>query len=241
MQSGVDHADRIRALRDGLGLTQTGLAELLGVSFATVNRWENRQNEPSTLAWEKIVRLEEQVAPNGRQAQPQNGGPVTLDFAGKSDALQLVVEAERLRHAHLYNPAFASEISRIDPLPHQRIAVYERMLPQPRLHFLLADDAGAGKTIMSGLYIREMLSRRLLRRILIVPPAGLVGNWQRELRHLFNLDFRIVTGADARSGNPFVGPESDRLIVSVDTLAADTAFGRLAEEETHPVRPRHLR
>ena len=142
------------------------------------------------------------------------------------------VEALRLQNAHEQNPAFASEISRIDPLPHQHIAVYKRMLEQPRLRFLLADDAGAGKTIMSGLYIREMLSRQLLRRILIAPPAGLVGNWQRELDHLFNLDFDIVSGADARAGNPFAGEGSNRLIVSVDTLAADSAFGRLASDET---------
>ncbi|MBI2201894.1 MAG: hypothetical protein HYU43_08145, partial [Armatimonadetes bacterium] len=87
----------------------------------------------------------------------------------------------------------------------QRIAVYDYMLKQHRLLFLLADDAGAGKTIMSGLYIREMLSRRLLRRILIVTPAGLVGNWHRELLMLFNLPFRMVNGNDARHENPFVG------------------------------------
>ena len=87
----------------------------------------------------------------------------------------------------MFNPAFATEISQIDPLPHQRIAVYEHMLKQFPLRFLLADDAGAGKTIMSGLYIREMLARRLIRRVLIVPPAGLVGNWQRELATLFSL------------------------------------------------------
>src|SRR3990170_1537124 len=112
-----------------------------------------------------------------------------------------------------------SEISSIDPLPHQRIAVYDHMLCQPRLRFLLADDAGAGKTIMSGLYMREMISRRLLRRILVVSPAGLVGNWRRELLLLFNLPFRIVEGADARNENPFVGATSDQVIVSMDTLA----------------------
>ena len=99
------------------------------------------------------------------------------------DIVKVLAEGERLSFGHLMNPAFATEISSIDPLPHQRIAVYDHMLKQPRLRFLLADDAGAGKTIMSGLYIREMLSRRLLRRILIVPPAGLVGNWRRELAH----------------------------------------------------------
>ncbi len=67
---------------------------------------------------------------------------------------------------------------------------------------MLADDAGAGKTIMTGLYIREMLSRRLIRRVLIVPPAGLIGNWQSEMQSLFNLPFNVVTGSDTRIGNP---------------------------------------
>jgi hypothetical protein len=93
------------------------------------------------------------------------------------------------------------------------------MLPQPRLRFLLADDAGAGKTIMAGLYLREMLTRRLMQRVLIIPPAGVVTNWERELRGLFSLSCRIVTGSDLRAGNPFTGPDSDRLIISVDTLA----------------------
>jgi len=106
--------------------------------------------------------------------------------------------------------------------------------PQPRLRFLLADDAGAGKTIMAGLYIREMLTRRLIRRVLIVPPAGLVGNWQRELRTLFSLPFKIVTGADARAGNPFTGPESDLVIVSVDTLCSAQTFARLRESGVEP-------
>ena len=120
----------------------------------------------------------------------------------------------------------------IDPLPHQRIAVYEQMLGQTPLRFLLADDAGAGKTIMTGLYVREMSSRRLIRRILIVPPAGLVGNWEQEMRKLFRLSFRIVRGEDARTGNPFSGPESDRVIVSVDTLVTERVFNRLKAPET---------
>ena len=121
-----------------------------------------------------------------------------VDFSTDPEVVRVVAEGERLGYGHLFNPAFATEISLIDPLPHQRIAVYDHMLPQPRLRFLLADEPGGGKTIMAGLYIREMLSRRLLRRVLIVPPAGLVGNWERELRTLFGLDFRIVGGADAR-------------------------------------------
>jgi len=120
------------------------------------------------------------------------------------------------------------------PCLHQRIAVYDHLLPQSRLRFLLADDAGAGKTIMTGLYNREMLSRRLISRILIVPPAGLIGNWEHEMRSLFNLPFRIVTGDDARLGNPFVGPRSDLLIVSMGTLTGDRMFSRLQESEVIP-------
>src|SRR5437667_12397155 len=127
-----------------------------------------------------------------------------------------MVEGERLSYGHLFNPTFATEISLIDPLPHQRLAVYDQMLSQTRLRFLLADDAGAGKTIMTGLYIREMLARKLITRVLIIPPAGLVGNWEHEMRSLFNLSFRIVSGGDARTSNPFTASEGDWVLVSID-------------------------
>ena len=157
-----------------------------------------------------------------------------VDFMADPEAVRLVVEGERLTYGHLFNPTFATEISMIEPLPHQRIAVYDHMLKQPRMRFLLADDAGAGKTIMTGLYIREMLTRRLISRVLIVPPAGLVGNWEHEMRNLFNLPFCIVASSNAKSGNPFIGPESDLLIVSVDTLRGDSMFSRLQEVEVTP-------
>jgi superfamily II DNA or RNA helicase len=157
-----------------------------------------------------------------------------VDFTASSDVVRALVEGERLSFGHLANPAFATEIARIDALPHQRIAVYDHMLKQSRLRFLLADDAGAGKTIMTGLYIREMLSRRLLKRVLIVPPAGLVGNWQREFLTLFSLQFAIVSGSDARNNNPFTGPLSNHLIVSLDTLARERVFARLQEDEVEP-------
>src|SRR5207245_4693577 len=150
--------------------------------------------------------------------------PPSIDFTADPDVVRVVVEGERLTYGHLFNPAFAAEISLIDPLPHQRLAVYDHMLQQSRLRFLLADDAGAGKTIMTGLYIREMLTRRLIRRVLVVPPAGLIGNWEQELRTRFNLRFNIVSGSDAREANPFIGPESNQLIVSVATLAEERVF-----------------
>jgi len=231
----ADYAIRIKTARGRLKLTQTQLAELLGVSFATVNRWENGNASPSPLAWQKILQIiEGQGAPHSAQPRDRTLADTMLDFTGRAEAVRALAEGERLSFGHLANPAFATEIAQIDPLPHQRIAVYQHMLRQPRLRFLLADDAGAGKTIMAGLYIREMLSRRLFRRILIVPPAGLVGNWRRELAVLFDLPFRIVEGADATNHNPFVGDESDRVIVSVDTLAGPKVFARLSETGVLP-------
>jgi superfamily II DNA or RNA helicase/DNA-binding XRE family transcriptional regulator len=228
----TDYGSKIKELRGRLGLTQVLLAERLGVSFATVNRWENAQSRPSPLAWQQILEL----GGERDDAVPVTDQPVAgpLDFTGRAEAIRALAEGERLSFGHMANPAFATEIAQIDPLPHQRIAVYDYMLKQPRLRFLLADDAGAGKTIMTGLYVREMISRRLIRRVLVVPPAGLVGNWRRELSTLFSLSFRVVEGSEAANSNPFVGDDSDHVIVSVDTLSGPRMFGRLREAEVQP-------
>jgi superfamily II DNA or RNA helicase len=237
---------RIRRLRGKLGLTQVQFAELMGVSFASVNRWENSQSNPSPLAWQRILAAEEHgldallrqanvPGPSKSDTRPSRTDEVpNLDFSANAEVVRAVAEAERLSYGYIFNPAFATEISRIDPLPHQRIAVYQHMLSQPRLRFLLADDAGAGKTIMAGLYIREMLTRRLIRRVLVVPPAGLIGNWESELRSLFGLRFKIVTGADGRAGNPFSGPDGDLVIVSVDTLTGERMLARLRAPDVAP-------
>ncbi len=231
---GNDYAERIKQFRARRGLTQQALADRLGVSFATVNRWENGQTKPSQLSWNRLHQLEmgiaEEEAPYTKQEKP----PTILDFTAQPEIVKILAEGERLSFGHLMNPAFATEISSIDPLPHQRIAVYNHMLKQTRLRFLLADDAGAGKTIMSALYIREMLSRRLIRRILVVAPAGLVGNWRRELLTLFNLPFLPVSGSDARTENPFVGENSNRIIISIDTMASPRVFARLKDLEVTP-------
>ncbi len=227
-----DYSARVRNVRNRLELTQVKLAERIGVSFATVNRWENDQSKPTRLAWQQILDLEAGLDTSQEDTQPgvTSLDPFPqLDFATSPHVVAAVAEATRLTYGHLFNPAFATEISLIDPLPHQRIAVYEHMLSLAPLRFLLADDAGAGKTIMTGLYLREVFMRRLMKRVLIVPPAGLVGNWERELRTLFRLHFRIVRGDEARTGNPFVGPDSDRLIVSLDTLTGERMFTRMRE------------
>src|SRR6266581_7043143 len=243
-----DFSKRIKLLRHRHGLSQQQLADLIDVSVPLLKQWENGQAHPSIRYWQRIVLAESA----GIQALREDGSGSHLvretsatytlepeaipaiDFSANPEVVRTVVEGERLTYGHLFNPAFATEISLIDPLPHQRIAVYDHLLKQTRLRFLLADDAGAGKTIMTGLYIREMLTRRLISRILIVPPAGLVGNWEHELRTLFNLSFTIITGNDAKSDNSFIGTESDLLIVSVDTLRGDTMFSRLQEPNVIP-------
>lgn len=237
-----DFAKRILEVRGKLGLTQMGFAERLGVSHISVCRWEKEKAKPGFSVWKQVLKLEEEAfggsGPSNQESFPALRQEVVaggvLNFGCRPDVVASVVEAERLGFGHLANPGFAAELSLIDPLPHQRIAVYDVMLKQPRLRFLLADDAGAGKTIMAGLYIREMLSRRLIRRVLVVSPAGLVGNWLREMRRLFNLPFRVVMGADVRTGNPFVGEEGDLVIVSVDTLTGEKMLSRIGAPEVAP-------
>jgi SNF2 family DNA or RNA helicase len=234
--------DQIRQFRKELELTQQQFAERLGVSFVTLNRWENGQSKPSVMGLSKLKELRAEherqfaSAPSATASdlvEVQVDAP-KLDFLGDANALRVLVEGERLSYGHLFNPVFATEISEIDPLPHQRIAVYQRMLPQSRLRFLLADDAGAGKTIMTGLYVRECLSRRTIRRVMVVAPAGLVGNWRRELKKLFQLQFKIVVGTDTKDGNPFVGPDSDLVVVSIDSLRATRLFQCLRDVAVQP-------
>ena len=232
-----DYSQWIKRTRQVAGLTQAQLAKLIGVSYASVNRWENGQSRPNNLAWQRIIGLELSSQPDdGEELHPlaQVGASNSLDFSASPEVVSALAEAHRLTYGYLFNPTFASETSLIDPLPHQRLAVYEHMLQQSPLRFLLADDAGAGKTIMTGLYVREMLARRLVHRVLIVPPAGLVGNWEREMRTLFRLRFRVVSGSDARSGNPFIGEDSQLVIVSVDTLAGERMFAHLGDKATEP-------
>ena len=243
-----NYPKHIKQLRKRFGLTQTRLAELMGVTPAAVNHWETGRTQPSEDRWQQIVRAEtlglhalgEQFGSESATREPTGGyllSPASfphLDFSTDPQIARLVMQGQRLAYGHLTNPTFGTEVSKIEPLPHQRTAVYERMLGQHRLRFLLADDAGAGKTIMAGLYIREMLARRLLQRVLVVSPAGLVGNWRREMHTLFSLPFRAIEGRDARSGNPFTGPDSDLLIVSIDTLDRERMFTRLQEPAVEP-------
>ena len=143
-------------------------------------------------------------------------------FDGDGAMLRLVTEANRIALAHHFDPYLAIHTSLVDPLPHQISAVYGEMLMHQPLRFLLADDPGAGKTIMAGLLIKELIARADLERCLIVAPGNLVEQWQDELGEKFGLEFDILTRemVDAsRSGNPF--GERHRLVARLDMLARD--------------------
>lgn len=127
-------------------------------------------------------------------------------FDGDGALFRLVSEAHRIRLAHLFDPVLAVHTSLVDPLPHQITAVYEAMLPRQPLRFLLADDPGAGKTIMAGLLIKELIARGDVKRCLIVCPGSLVEQWQDELHRRFHLPFEILTNDKIQSARTGIGP-----------------------------------
>jgi superfamily II DNA or RNA helicase len=141
-------------------------------------------------------------------------------FDGDGNLFRLVSEANRIKLAHLFDPLLAIHTSMVDPLPHQITAVYGEMLTRQPLRFLLADDPGAGKTIMAGLLIKELLIRGDLHRCMIVCPGNLSEQWQDELYQRFQLDFKILTNdalEAARTGNWF--SENPLAICRLDKLS----------------------
>ncbi|MBU0986371.1 MAG: DUF3883 domain-containing protein [Proteobacteria bacterium] len=150
----------------------------------------------------------------------QQGRPWSFD--GNGDLFRLVSEAHRIRLAHLFDPLLAIHTSIIEPLPHQITAVYGEMLPRQPLRFLLADDPGAGKTIMAGLLIKELIIRGDVQRCMIVCPGTLAEQWQDELYHRFRLPFEILTNEkfeSACTGNWFM--ENNLVIARLDKLSRD--------------------
>jgi superfamily II DNA or RNA helicase len=152
---------------------------------------------------------------------------LTVDQAGRAwtmDAdgslFRLVSEAKRISLAYLFDPFLAVQTSNLDPLPHQIDAVYSKMLPRQPLRYLLADDPGAGKTIMAGLFCKELMIRGDVERCLVIAPGSLVEQWQDELWQKFGLSFEILTRdmiEASRSGNPF--SEKPLLIARLDHLS----------------------
>ncbi|MHA1169087.1 MAG: DEAD/DEAH box helicase, partial [Candidatus Hodarchaeales archaeon] len=143
-------------------------------------------------------------------------------FNGNSELFKLVSEAYRINLAYIFDPVMAVHTSMIEPLPHQITAVYDSMLPRQPLRFLLADDPGAGKTIMAGLLIKELAIRGDVKRCLIICPGVLAEQWQDELYQKFQLPFEILTNDKinaSRTGNWFL--EENLVIGRLDKLSRD--------------------
>ncbi|MFN7352668.1 MAG: helicase-related protein [Burkholderiales bacterium] len=146
------------------------------------------------------------------------GRPWAFDAPGED--FKLAAEAWRINLAHLFDPMMAVHTSNVEPLPHQITAVYESMLPRQPLRYVLADDPGAGKTIMAGLFIRELLMRADAKRVLIVAPGSLVEQWQDEMFEKFGLSFTLFSREQveqSRSGNPF--DDIDLMVARIDQLS----------------------
>lgn len=146
------------------------------------------------------------------------GRPWGFDADGAD--FKLAAEAYRINLAHLFDPMMAIHTSNVDPLPHQITAVYESMLPRQPLRYVLADDPGAGKTIMAGLLIRELLMRADAARILIVSPGSLVEQWQDELYEKFGLEFALFSRdleQQSRGGNAF--EDNPLMVARLDQLS----------------------
>jgi len=164
-------------------------------------------------------------------------------FDAPAADFKLAVEAQRIKLAGLYDPMLAVATSDVQPLPHQIRAVYGELLPRTPLRFLLADDPGAGKTIMAGLYIKELLLRDDVKRCLIVAPGGLVEQWQDELFYKFGLRFDILTGplVDANigrsvfDGHPLLTARMDQLARNEDLQAqlVESEWDLIVVDEAH--------
>ena len=171
------------------------------------------RNPDGTTKERLLVRIDEETLSIATVERPWS-------FDGDGAAFQLTCEAKRIDLAFLFDPMMAVHTSNVEPLPHQITAVYESMLPRQPLRYVLADDPGAGKTIMAGLYIRELIMRADARRILIVAPGSLVDQWRDELFEKFGLEFRIYSSlleATTPSGNPF--DDHHQLIVRLDQMS----------------------
>lgn len=182
------------------------LGKMVSVSFTGVN---------SNLSSNKIIAREIFEKLEVLTAQGQ------FNFTGDARKFSLFAEAERINSAYQFDPLFAVNCSIVDPLPHQVEAVYKFLLPLPKIRFLLADDTGAGKTIMTGLLIKELLMRGTVERILIVTPGGLTKQWQEdELLLKFNLPFKLVNRSIFAS-DPNVFQSSDKIVTSIDFISRE--------------------
>ena len=164
--------------------------------------------------------LAREIVLDAAQIEQLEAAPSQEPLDGNAEHFRLGIEAHRLGLAYEYDPYFSLSIARVDPLPHQLEAVYEYFMKLPRIRFLLADDPGAGKTIMAGLLLKELKARGLVKRTLIVTPANLTFQWQRELKDKFREGFEVINSQVLRSNyglNPW--QERDQVITSVSWVS----------------------
>ena len=187
---------------------------------------ECRVRLPDGSLEEAVISAEEAAALLG------NKGAEVRDDRAPADAekLRLLIESSRIRLAYAYDRQFAVSLSGIRTLPHQIEAVYRRMLPQPRLRFLLADDPGAGKTIMAGLLIKELKLREAIDRCLILTPAPLTIQWQDELLRFFNEPFQIIHSANDQQQLLNLWEREAQVISSIDYAKQDDVRERVWQQ-----------
>jgi superfamily II DNA or RNA helicase len=165
--------------------------------------------------------LEETVVSIAELAEALATAAAAAPTASPAD-LFLWVELHRIRLAYAHDPYFAVSLSGVRGLPHQVEAVYRHLLPQPLLRFVLADDPGAGKTIMAGLLLKELKLRGVVDRVLVVAPAPLTIQWQEELLNRFDERFVVVGATQVRwelGGSPW--QQNDQVITSLDFAKQD--------------------
>ena len=208
---------KLRDIQAGLNLSGVEPAQIVSV-VATVPQGDGAlqliYRTPDGTMKERLLLATDEPAISIASAERP------FSFEGKGADFQLACEAKRIDFAFLFDPMMAVHTSNVEPLPHQITAVYESMLPRQPLRFVLADDPGAGKTIMAGLYIRELIMRADARRILVVAPGSLVEQWRDELFEKFGLEFSIYSPALEQAtpnANPF--ESHHQLIVRLDQIS----------------------
>lgn len=222
----LTHLEDLSAGLKVAGIEPDGPVELVAVS------WHG--NTAVTVTYRYNDSVQERILYRGDEEQLEVAGHANRwTFDAPGDDFRLAAEARRIQLAHLFDPMVAVNSSLIEPLPHQIQAVYGEMLHRHPLRFLLADDPGAGKTIMAGLYIKELMIRGDVERCLVVAPGSLVNQWQDELAEKFGLKFEILT-RDAieasHTGDPFI--EKPLLIARIDQVARrDDLVERLGDTE----------
>ncbi len=186
------------------------LGKMVSLNYVGVNSKKQSSKVISIEEFEKLIIVSEEG---------------NFNFSGNPVRFSLFAEAERINTAYQFDPLFAVNCSIVDPLPHQVEAVYKYLLPLPKIRFLLADDTGAGKTIMTGLLIKELLMRGLSERILIVTPGGLTKQWQEdEMGIKFNIPFTLVN-RERFNSDPTVFHSANKIVTSIDFLCQEEILG----------------